>query len=398
MITVAERYAELAPLAELLEARARRARHHATARRGDARHDPPRDDLRGRARRAHAAAERCDTEAAAARRRQDADRASSRKARRRRRARGRHQHFAPRRAVSGGARRRLALGRAHPLQLRRRRSRSKPAAACRTRCRCSARSRSSASLPISSATTTTRQLPADPAALAHLVMVPNPAFHPRGDFFLDGTRLNEDGVGERLTFSSIGVYRPELVAGETATYFKLLPHFQRAMRDGTPERRALRRILANIGTPEQLRERGAAERDRLNHGESQLAEATSSSASCSWSLGSPIEQLAQERHGHAPLRGQRRRDRRDRARRAATRDRASRAQTASRSPHRRARCRAQPHDRAADRDDRARRAASARSACTRTRRDTRSGKPSPICAGGARPANSSVAPSARQRL
>ena len=98
------------------------------------------------------------------------------------------------------------------------------------------------------------KLPADPAALAHLVMVPNPAFHPRGDFFLDGTRLNEDGVGERLTFSSIGVYRPELVAGETATYFKLLPHFQCAMREGKLAGERFDGFWMNIGTPKQLRD------------------------------------------------------------------------------------------------------------------------------------------------
>ena len=98
------------------------------------------------------------------------------------------------------------------------------------------------------------KLPADPAALAHLVMVPNPAFHPRGDFFIDGTRLNEDGVGERLTFSSIGVYRPELVAGETAMYFKLLPHFQRAMREGKLAGERFDGFWMNIGTPKQLRD------------------------------------------------------------------------------------------------------------------------------------------------
>ena len=98
------------------------------------------------------------------------------------------------------------------------------------------------------------KLPENPAALAHLVMVPNPAFHPRGDFWLDGTRLNENDVGERLTFSSIGVYRPELVAGETAAAFKLLPHFQRAMRDGKLSGERFDGYWANIGTPEQLRD------------------------------------------------------------------------------------------------------------------------------------------------
>ena len=96
------------------------------------------------------------------------------------------------------------------------------------------------------------RLPAEPAGLAHLVMVPNPAFHPRGDFSLDGSRLNEVNVGEKLTFSSIAVYRPELVAGETEKYFKLLPLFQRAMRDGRLSGERFDGFWANVGTPDQL--------------------------------------------------------------------------------------------------------------------------------------------------
>jgi MurNAc alpha-1-phosphate uridylyltransferase len=97
------------------------------------------------------------------------------------------------------------------------------------------------------------KLPAEPAGLAHLVMVPNPAFHPRGDFFLDGARLNEEGVGERLTFANMAVYRPELIASESATYFKLLPLYQRAMRDRKLSGERFDGYWANIGTPEQLR-------------------------------------------------------------------------------------------------------------------------------------------------
>jgi len=107
-------------------------------------------------------------------------------------------------------------------------------------------------------------LPREPDGLAHLVMVPNPDFHPRGDFFLDGTRLNEDGAGERLTFGNIGVYRPELVAQEAGDRFKLLPMYQRAMQGGLLSGERHDGFWRNIGTPEQLVEADAAMRSREN--------------------------------------------------------------------------------------------------------------------------------------
>ena len=60
-------------------------------------------------------------------------------------------------------------------------------------------------------------LPAEPRGLAHLVLVPNPAHHPRGDFHLlpDGRvhdRTADDPEdAETLTFAGIGVYRPQLL-------------------------------------------------------------------------------------------------------------------------------------------------------------------------------------------
>ncbi|MGH8173641.1 MAG: N-acetylmuramate alpha-1-phosphate uridylyltransferase MurU [Rhodanobacteraceae bacterium] len=97
-------------------------------------------------------------------------------------------------------------------------------------------------------------LPSDPKGLAHLVMVPNPPFHPRGDFWLDAGLLNESETGERLTFGNIGVYRPELIAGETATHFKLLPIYQRAIRDRKLGGERYDGFWRNIGTREQLDE------------------------------------------------------------------------------------------------------------------------------------------------
>lgn len=63
---------------------------------------------------------------------------------------------------------------------------------------------------------------------AHLVLVRNPPQHPRGDFVLQqGNVLEADG--ERLTYSGIGIYRPELFAGCVAGKFPLLPLLRRAI-------------------------------------------------------------------------------------------------------------------------------------------------------------------------
>ena len=98
------------------------------------------------------------------------------------------------------------------------------------------------------------RLPDQPDGLAHLVMVPNPDFYPRGDFWLANGRLNESGNGERLTFSSIGVYRPQLVSGEADGCFKLLPMYQRAIHEGRLAGERYDGLWHNIGTPAQLAE------------------------------------------------------------------------------------------------------------------------------------------------
>jgi len=71
-----------------------------------------------------------------------------------------------------------------------------------------------------------RPLPRD--ALAHLVLVPNPPQHPRGDFVLDGARIAE-GEGPRYTYSGIGIYTPEFFAGSIPGRFPLLPLLKRAI-------------------------------------------------------------------------------------------------------------------------------------------------------------------------
>jgi MurNAc alpha-1-phosphate uridylyltransferase len=58
--------------------------------------------------------------------------------------------------------------------------------------------------------------------LAQVVLVPNPAHHVNGDFFLDGGRITENS-GEKLTYSGISILSPMLFAGCTSGTFPLAP-------------------------------------------------------------------------------------------------------------------------------------------------------------------------------
>ena len=109
------------------------------------------------------------------------------------------------------------------------------------------------------------RLPPEPAGLAHLVMVDNPAQHPRGDFLLgDDGVLATDGAGPRLTYSGIGLYRPAILDGWRAVIgeapgvhddpprFKLAPLLQAAMRAGRVHGQHHRGRWTDVGTPERL--------------------------------------------------------------------------------------------------------------------------------------------------
>jgi MurNAc alpha-1-phosphate uridylyltransferase len=87
-------------------------------------------------------------------------------------------------------------------------------------------------------------------ALAHLVLVPNPPHHARGDFGLAGGRVT--AAAPLLTYSGLGVYDPALFAGCTDGKFPLKPLLDRALAAGrlTGERYDGRWL--DIGTPERL--------------------------------------------------------------------------------------------------------------------------------------------------
>jgi N-acetyl-alpha-D-muramate 1-phosphate uridylyltransferase len=89
-----------------------------------------------------------------------------------------------------------------------------------------------------------------PRGVAHLVLVPNPTHHPEGDFALAGERLVLDG--ERLTFSGIGVYRPELFEGCAPGAFALAPLLRKAAAAGQVSGEAFAGRWYDIGTPARL--------------------------------------------------------------------------------------------------------------------------------------------------
>lgn len=113
------------------------------------------------------------------------------------------------------------------------------------------------------------RLPAEPAGLAHLVMVDPPEFAPRGDFHLSPAGLVTSDGEPRLTYAGIGVYRPAILQGwrehttvasadEIPPRFPLAPILRAHMPSGaiTGERHYGR--WTDVGTPQRLAELDAA--------------------------------------------------------------------------------------------------------------------------------------------
>jgi MurNAc alpha-1-phosphate uridylyltransferase len=90
-----------------------------------------------------------------------------------------------------------------------------------------------------------------PAALAQLVLIPNPPHHPQGDFALRGDEVVEAADG-RFTYSGVGVYRPEFFAGCSPGRFPLLPLLGRAIKAGRLRGQLWRGAWCDVGTPERL--------------------------------------------------------------------------------------------------------------------------------------------------
>jgi MurNAc alpha-1-phosphate uridylyltransferase len=92
---------------------------------------------------------------------------------------------------------------------------------------------------------------------ARLWLVPNPSFHPRGDFGIDGDGLGlAEGTGpdgQRWTYANVALARAEMFAAiAPGTHAALAPLLYAGMRERRISAEIYRGRWENVGTPEQL--------------------------------------------------------------------------------------------------------------------------------------------------
>lgn len=85
---------------------------------------------------------------------------------------------------------------------------------------------------------------------AHLVMVENPSYHPRGDFGLEAGRILQQQP--TYTFASIGVYHPDLFAGCKPGRFRLTEVLLPAILNARVSGELYTGLWENIGTEADL--------------------------------------------------------------------------------------------------------------------------------------------------
>ncbi|KXU89434.1 mannose-1-phosphate guanylyltransferase [Caballeronia megalochromosomata] len=87
----------------------------------------------------------------------------------------------------------------------------------------------------------------------HLVMVPNPPFHPKGDFALEGDLLALERE-PRFTFGNIGLYDTRMFRDlAPGTRRALTPYYRETIAAGRASGELYAGRWENVGTPAQLR-------------------------------------------------------------------------------------------------------------------------------------------------
>lgn len=86
--------------------------------------------------------------------------------------------------------------------------------------------------------------------LAHLVLVPNPGFHAKGDFGLNDGKVARKG--EKFTFSSLAAWHPQLFRGLSDERAKLFPWMNAWIDAGRVSGELYCGLWANVGTIDEL--------------------------------------------------------------------------------------------------------------------------------------------------
>lgn len=90
--------------------------------------------------------------------------------------------------------------------------------------------------------------------MLHLVMVPNPEQHPKGDFAVKQSRLLETGE-TKLTFSGVGVYHPDLFTSiEKGQPYRLAPLIRECIRNNQAAATVHHGVWHDVGTPQRLKD------------------------------------------------------------------------------------------------------------------------------------------------
>ncbi|BAW80920.1 nucleotidyl transferase [Candidatus Nitrosoglobus terrae] len=90
-----------------------------------------------------------------------------------------------------------------------------------------------------------------PEGLAYLILVNNPDYYPQGDFTLLGKQVRVEG-GDKLTFSGIGVYHPDLFTCCCPSRFPLAPLLRGAADQNLVTGEHYQGQWYDIGTPARL--------------------------------------------------------------------------------------------------------------------------------------------------
>ena len=99
-----------------------------------------------------------------------------------------------------------------------------------------------------------QQLPTSLSGLAHLVLVDNPAHHPQGDFSISAEGYATSDANNKLTFSGIGIYNPELFSDCTPGIFPLAPLLRQAMATQQVTAEHYRGQWSDVGTIERMQQ------------------------------------------------------------------------------------------------------------------------------------------------